>query len=489
MNSWTRSNTESGDDNNHFIFINTALNSADRVVIDIADASHPNYLSCFLSGQNGAFFQIFRGSKGSDTLFGEAAKYCWNIFDHLDEWNAVEFMFDRANNKFAQWINGTQVVGTGGNGVDQSLSGVTHFDNLIISGYRSSYPAYDFAFYIDDVVVADVYIGPTDGDPTAPVVTANDASKSIVLDSYAAAGSATDAVWGTGSVCKWRIGSPPDDANGGTCTGTTSWTCSTSGYASGLQTLYVSCRDGAGNWGSDTVPVTYTPPDTTAPNVVATDTTKAISADSYAATGTSSDAVGVTGCKWSLAGVPSAILGTACTNTGTAWSTFSCATSGYTSGLQTLHLGCGDLAGNWGSDSVAVTYTPLSPPHVSTIAIGTNGLSWTFTYDKTVTCSSTPNCCDDFVAAMTIAGPVSLSYSSGSGTASVVCTGNTIVYSGDTVANGGVDYNTVVDGIQDSSGTDLESFIDKAVSNGSTQTVPPGGTEMLIGCDLIGATL
>jgi hypothetical protein len=78
---------------------------------------------------------------------------------------------------------------------------------------------------------------------------------------------ASDAVGVSG--CKWRIGSAPDANNGTACTGTTAWTCNTSGYSSGSNTLYVGCYDAAGNFGTDTVTVTYTPPTTsTASGVV-----------------------------------------------------------------------------------------------------------------------------------------------------------------------------------------------------------------------------
>jgi hypothetical protein len=70
---------------------------------------------------------------------------------------------------------------------------------------------------------------------------------------------------------------------------------------------------------------------------------------------------------------------------------------------------------------------------------------------------------------MTTAGAITLSYSSGSGGSSVVCTGSPTVNSGDTVANGGVDYTTVANGIEDAAGNDLASFTNKDVTNNSTQ--------------------
>jgi len=94
--------------------------------------------------------------------------------------------------------------------------------------------------------------------------------------------------------------------------------------------------------------------DSTAPTVTAGDTTKAISSNSYAATGTCYDAVGVIGSKWRIGSAPDANNGTACTGT-TSWA---CATSGYAEGANTLYVACYDVAGLYGTDTVAVTYTP-----------------------------------------------------------------------------------------------------------------------------------
>jgi hypothetical protein len=105
---------------------------------------------------------------------------------------------------------------------------------------------------------------------------------------------------------------------------------------------------------------TQVPPDTTPPSVIiaTTDPTR-IHISSLTVTGTSSDAVGVSGCKWRRTLAPDASNGTLCTGT----TSFSCATSGYSQGANTLYVGCFDAAGNYGSDSMVVNYyPPLSAP-------------------------------------------------------------------------------------------------------------------------------
>jgi hypothetical protein len=94
--------------------------------------------------------------------------------------------------------------------------------------------------------------------------------------------------------------------------------------------------------------------DTTAPSVTFTTGNSSISADSLSISGTASDAVGVSGCKWRIGSQPDGSNGTSLSGT-TSWSGTA---SGFSEGEQTLHVGCYDAAANWGYDSITVTYTP-----------------------------------------------------------------------------------------------------------------------------------
>lgn len=101
------------------------------------------------------------------------------------------------------------------------------------------------------------------GDTTAPTVsiTTSDPS-SITSDSLSVTGTASDAVWGDGSVCKWRIGAAPDANNGTTISGltysgTVDWSFTASGFSIGSNTLYIGCRDAVPNWGSKSMAVNY----------------------------------------------------------------------------------------------------------------------------------------------------------------------------------------------------------------------------------------
>ena len=96
-------------------------------------------------------------------------------------------------------------------------------------------------------------------DTTPPTPVLPSSPQAISSDSYTATGTATDDTAVSG--CKYRIGSEPDATHGTACTGTTSWSCSTSGYSSGSNTLYVECYDAVPNYSTGhSITVNYTTP-------------------------------------------------------------------------------------------------------------------------------------------------------------------------------------------------------------------------------------
>ena len=140
----------------------------------------------------------------------------------------------------------------------------------------------------------------------------------------------------------------------GTVSGTTSWSKSGIILYSGTNVLTVTARDAAGNTGIDTLTVTYTPPDITNPGISITSPTSlssySTSSSSITISGSASDNVGVTQVTWSNSQGGS----------GTASGTTSWSMSGITlySGTNVITVTAWDAAGNTGTNTLTVNYTP-----------------------------------------------------------------------------------------------------------------------------------
>jgi hypothetical protein len=142
----------------------------------------------------------------------------------------------------------------------------------------------------------------------------------------------------------------------GTCSGTASWTCSNITLQSGENALTVTARDAAGNSGTDTLAVAFTPPDTVAPTITITfptlNPTYSTTSGPITLNGSASDNVGVTQVTWANSRGGS---GT-CSGT-TSWT---CSNITLQSGQNALTVTARDAAGNSGTD--ALTVTRLSQP-------------------------------------------------------------------------------------------------------------------------------
>ena len=144
-----------------------------------------------------------------------------------------------------------------------------------------------------------------------------------------------------------------DRGGSGTANGTTSW-FQTVSLQSGTNLLSVTAHDAAGNTGTDTLTVTFTPPDTQVPTVtIATPTsssTHAASTDFVVLGGTASDNVGVTQVTWTNdRGGSGTASGT------TSWS----AVIFLLEGPNVLTVTAHDAGGNTATDTLTVTLISL----------------------------------------------------------------------------------------------------------------------------------
>jgi hypothetical protein len=174
------------------------------------------------------------------------------------------------------------------------------------------------------------------GDPTGRVETGND-----TIDIQ---GTASDNV---GVV---QVSWANDRGGSGICTGTEAWSRSAILLYSGTNIITVTARDAAGNSGSDTLTVIYTPPDPTPPSVAFTDPSGQVNTtiNTIMVYGTASDNVGVAQVSWrNDRGGNGVFTGT------TLWS----GTIPLFQGTNVITAIARDAAGNTATDTLTVIYT------------------------------------------------------------------------------------------------------------------------------------
>jgi len=206
----------------------------------------------------------------------------------------------------------------------------------------------------------------TSGDGTPPAVTittpTTNTTHSVTSTPLSLGGTASDAVGVT------QVTWTNDRGGSGTATGTTSWSITGIALQSGQNVLTVTARDAAGNTSTDSITVTYTPPDTTPPVVSITsptsNSTTTVQTTPINIGGTSSDAVGVTQVTWTNdRGGSGTASGT------TSWSVTGVALQ---SGQNVISVTARDAAGNTSSDTLTVTYNPDTTAPAVTITAPTS---------------------------------------------------------------------------------------------------------------------
>jgi hypothetical protein len=213
----------------------------------------------------------------------------------------------------------------------------------------------------------------TPADNTAPAVTINSPTTSSTystdVSSISLAGTAMD---GVGVV---SVGWSNSGGGNGTCSGTTSWSCSGINLSSGENVITVTALDAADNAGTDMLTVTYTPTDNTAPAVTinspTTSSTYSTDLSSISLAGTATDGVGVVLVGWSNSGGGSG----SCSGT-TNWN---CSGINLSSGENVITVTALDAADNAGADMLTVTCTPTdnAAPEITSFSIPSTSTSMT----------------------------------------------------------------------------------------------------------------
>lgn len=214
--------------------------------------------------------------------------------------------------------------------------------------------------YTTSAIAADCTVSATFADSTAPTTPAS-------LTATTVSGTQVNLSWGASTDGVGVVGYNIERCIGAGCT---SWTqiqsttgagttYSNTGLTSGATYRYrVRARDATPNYSGYSPISSVTVLDNILPvTAISTADPSTILADSLTVTGVSSDNVGVVGCKWRIGSAPNGSNGAICSGT----TSFSCSTSTYVFGANTLYIGCYDAAGNYGSDSMVVNYIKFLP--------------------------------------------------------------------------------------------------------------------------------
>jgi len=196
---------------------------------------------------------------------------------------------------------------------------------------------------------------PTWTAPGSPLTVAGNAADNVSVKSVKWANAATGAT--------------------GTASGTNTWSASIA-LAAGQNIITVTARDAAANAATDTITVSYNPPDTSAPTVIITSPTSAnaycTASSPLALGGTASDNQGVSSVTWANAASNTWGL----VNGATAWS----ASIPLLTGGNLITIQAFDAAGNKGTDAITVAWNAadVTPPSIE-IQSPTNGTTFTTT--------------------------------------------------------------------------------------------------------------
>jgi hypothetical protein len=377
----------------------------------------------------------------------------------IGRWTCIEYRMEISGSNviLTEWIDGVNVRGGPftGPGSDHG-----YFDLLIISAYMNNPIASNISYYLDDIVLADSYIGPMGGDTTPPTVTAFTITPTTYtsLTVPIATFTATDNVGVTG-YCLTESATAPTYV---TCPGSTWSSSAPTAYTfstDGNKTLYAWAKDAANNISTslnDTILV-----DTTGPVVTITSPTSGTEYSTNSTTltvgGTASDATSVSSITYANNRGGSG----SCTGT-TAWS---CANISLYLGSNVLTI-TGSDGTYTGSDTLTVTFTDITSP-TTVITTPTSGTTYTTT-GPIISLSGTAS---DNVAVSSVSF-ANAAGNSGSctGTTSWTCSGITLVL-GPT--------NVVTITTLDSSGNSgTDSITITRLEGGSGGVTIPGGVRI-----------
>ena len=248
--------------------------------LKLFSADYPTTYSNVTFGQiysSGRFAQISHGNGGSTTsdtqeVFQYDGTKSAGAVGTITDYSAPFYLTDgnwhwwecrvklntdgNTDGAFAVWVDGIQKINVI-NVKNRHDDNTRDWNSMSLVNYIHSSPPSTYYVYFDKITTSDTYIGVPDGgssDTTPPTVTITTSSPITSIDGTAVI-EFTDSDDIAVTSRKWRIGSAPDATHGTECTSPATIT----GLSVGSNTVYIGAGDAAGNWGSDSITVNYSP--------------------------------------------------------------------------------------------------------------------------------------------------------------------------------------------------------------------------------------
>ena len=137
----------------HFLFTNSAQ-SQTGFRINIMSSVPYDRGQCNYTNVGGRPYAFFLPQDDDWDWRNGTYTTCYNLLDHLNEWQEVQFLMDATTDTFTIWMNGNQVY-TATERITQ-----TDFTLIQFSNYMSDEDGSPFStsYYVDDIVISDSYI-------------------------------------------------------------------------------------------------------------------------------------------------------------------------------------------------------------------------------------------------------------------------------------------------------------------------------------------
>lgn len=177
----------------------------------------------------------------------------WHLVETYTRMNTISDGVAQADGIMRVWVDGDIVINNTHMVYRTGENPNMKWRTFVIAPWIGDGSPKAQTMWIDEVAVGEVSDNGNGEDTTPPSVTISTSPQTVSISSVSISFTVSDNIGVTSR--KWRIGSAPDSTHGTDCTSPTTVT----GLSVGHNTVYIGAGDAAGNWGSDSVVITYQP--------------------------------------------------------------------------------------------------------------------------------------------------------------------------------------------------------------------------------------